>query len=182
MASNRIYRSGTSLLEIIMATVVLAVAMIPIAAMIGFGHRGTSKDFRNLTAIQLLEGTMRQVLVAEYDRVPIGNLTAPVDLGTFTLPLGTIASSSANYDLSLNVTGESVTFSYNPIRIDLNTFIATAAATWQFDASTDLKFDNSSIVKAFRVKRVVGQITWNEPERNQQRSIKMMTFLTRMRE
>jgi len=182
MASHRIYRSGTSLLEIIMATVVLAVAMIPIAAMIGFGHRGTSKDFRNLTAIQLLEGTMRQVLVADYDHVPIGNLTSPVDLGTFTLPLGTVASSSANYDISLRVTGESVTFAYQPIRIDLNTFVASDAATWEFDSSTDITFDNSSTMNAYRVKRVIGQVTWNEPERNQQRSIRMLTFLTRMRE
>lgn len=182
MCSYRFCKSGTSLLEIIMATVVLAVAMIPIAAMIGFGHRGTSKDFRNLTAIHLLEGTMRQVLAAEYDRIPIGTLASPVDLGTFTLPLGTIASSAANYDLSLVVTGESVSFAYQPIRVDLNTFVASDAATWAFDSPVSIDFNNSSAVNPFRVKRVVGEVTWNEPEINQQRSIKMMTFLTRMHE
>jgi len=175
-------KRATSLLEVIMATVLLAVAMIPIAAVIGFGHRGTSKDFRNLTAIQLLEGVMYQTLAAGYNNIPFGNLNTPVDIGTFTLPLGTIASTTANYDISLSVTGKSVTFSYRPVKIGQPTFIASDASTWVFDNTHDLVFDNSSVANAFRVKKVVGTITWNEPENNLQRSIQMTTFLSRMEE
>ncbi len=176
--------NGITLLEIMFAVIILAMSMIPIAGVMGVGLRGTSKDFRNLSAIQFLEGTMRQVLAADYSRVPTGALTTPVNLGTFTLPLGDIASGGTTFNLSLQVTEEAVSMRYRPIRVDLGSFVATNPSTWVFDgAVSTLDFDNSNTMQAFRVKRIQGLVTWSEYELGaQKREIRMTTFLTKVTE
>ena len=179
-------REGMSLLEILFATIILATALIPIASMIGFGFKGTMKDYRNLTALQLLESTMNQVLAADYDRIPPGSQTSTLALDATDacaiLPLGLVASAGYAFTVSLGVTDVNMTFSYQPLNYEAVGYIASNPATWQFDPVQTISLNQASGLYARRVRRVVGVVEWNEPNAGILRSVRAVTFKVKMKQ
>jgi len=178
-------KSGITLLEIMFAVIILATAMIPIASMIGFGFRGTMKDYRNIVALQLLESTLNQVQSAAYDTIPEGTHTTTLSLvATDTnarIPLGTIASGGYTFNVSLNVTGENVTFSYQSVQYNLAGFDEDNPATWQFSGVQTVSYNQASGLFARRVRRVVAIVDWTEPNAAP-RTVRAVTFKVRMRQ
>lgn len=185
-ASNGRRNQGITLLEIMFAVIILATAMIPIASMIGFGFKGTMKDYRNIVALQLLESTLNQVMAANYDVIPEGTLTTPVILdgsdANARIPLGAIATGGYTFNVSLNVTPQTVTFTYQSIRFDAPGFIASNPATWQFTGDQTVTYNQASGLFARRVRRVEGIINWTEPNASMPRTVRAVTFKVRMRQ
>ncbi|MBF0545074.1 MAG: hypothetical protein HQM08_11595 [Candidatus Riflebacteria bacterium] len=172
---------GLSYLEIIIAVLIMTGTMIPIASMLGYGYRHSSKDYRNLAAIQLLESTLSQVLTADYDRIPTGLLVAPINTGASDLPLGAVASGGYTFNLSINVAEIPVSFYYRPINVSNPTFLKNDSSTWIFDPPTRLNLDNSNPDHKYKVKRVIGEIAWIEPD-GPSRKLQMETFLARLKD
>lgn len=107
---------GVTLLEIMMALLIMSSAMIPIASLMGYGGRATSKDARRIVAIQTLEKTLRQLLVEPYDEIPTGKALKKkfnnVELGTIVTPAG------YQYEVELDSSYVSpVNFSYQPVKV-----------------------------------------------------------------
>ncbi|MBF0410909.1 MAG: hypothetical protein HQM10_26425 [Candidatus Riflebacteria bacterium] len=172
-----------SYIEILLAIIIMAGAMVPIASIIGYGFRHSSKDFRNLASIQLLQGTLSQVLAADYDRITTGNHTSPIDTGGSVIPLGLVASAGYNFNLRLSVTEISATFNYRPIRVDNANFVLDDPATWNFGPAETLNFNsaNASSKNKYKVKQIVGEISWMEPE-GASRNLKMQTYLAQLKD
>lgn len=183
-SERRSYR-GITLLEIMFALIILATAMIPIASMIGFGFKGTMKDFRNIVALQLLESTMNQVHSAAYDSLPEGTHTVPLLLvATDTnarIPLGAIASGGYTFNVSLNIVAQDVTFAFQAVRYDAPGFVASNPATWQFTGNQTISFNQASGLFARRVRRVEAVVNWTEPNAVA-RTIRAVTLKVRMRQ
>ncbi len=178
-------QSGITLLEIMFAVIILAAAMIPIASMIGFGFKGTMKDYRNIVALQLLESTLNQVQSAEYDAIPDGNHTTTLVLiATDTnarIPLGNIASGGYTFNVSLNVAAQDVTFSYQSVLYNQPGFNENNPATWQFSGVQTVSYNQASGLFARRVRRVEAIVNWTEPN-TAPRTVRAVTFKVRMRQ
>lgn len=162
-----ISRRGLTLTEVLLATIILAMCMIPIASLIGFGYRGTTKDFRHITAIHLTEGTLNQVMAASYTRIVAtgGSYSGTsINLGDSTIPLGTIATAGANYSVRLRVDEIDAEFGYQPILVQQPGFVASNPATWVFGAKATLKFDGTNASLPHKVKKVWCETTWTEPQ------------------
>ena len=56
MLSEKFLKRGITLIEIVMAMLIMASVMIPVASIMGYGGRATVKDARRIAAIQLLAG------------------------------------------------------------------------------------------------------------------------------
>lgn len=113
--------SGVTLLEIMMALLIMTTAMIPIASLMGYGGRATSKDARRIVAIQTLEKTLRQLLNEPFAEIPVGNALKTsfnkVELGTI------VASAGYQYDVELSSRYVSpVNFSYQNVKVNLPSF------------------------------------------------------------
>lgn len=86
-------RCGVTLIEIIIALLIMTSVMIPVASIMGYGGSATMKDARRIAAIQLLDKTMRMLLQEEFGQIPVGNnIVVPfnsVVLGNVTAENGT---------------------------------------------------------------------------------------------
>lgn len=180
----RVKRAGVTLLEILLATCVLALTMIPIAGLIGVGFRSSSKDFRTVIALQLLESTLNQVLTADYEKIPTGSdIKKTIDLGSGnSIILGTIASQGISFSMTLNVEEINTSFDYKPVLVENSGFIATSPSTWSFGGATSLVFDNSSNLQRRRVKKVEAVTSWLEQPQALTKTIKMISYLAQLKE
>jgi hypothetical protein len=148
-------KTGTSLLEIIIALFIMAAAMIPIAHLIGFGGSATQKDNRQIHAIQVLERTMRLLLQQPFQDIPIGaNLTAyatpPVQLGTVPGPHG------ATYQVFLTCENVSpIDFRFHPVNVNRPGFSEGAPLATDFQAMQTLRLNDC-------VKKLSVRIDWIE--------------------
>lgn len=161
-------RRGLTLTEVLLATIILAMCMIPIASLIGFGYRGTTKDFRHITAIHLTEGTLNQVMAASYTKILAtgGSYSGTsINLGDSIIPLGTIATAGVDYTVSLRVDDIDAEFGYDPILVQQAGFVASNPATWVFGGKATLKFDGSSASVPRKVKKVWCETSWTEPQK-----------------
>lgn len=118
---NKTFKRGTTLLEIMIALFIMAAAMIPIASIMGYGGRATSKDSRRIVAIQLLDKTLRQLLQEPFDQIPVG---ANVQASFNGVRLGNVVSDQGeSYAVTLNSQYENpVNFSYCGLDVNRPTF------------------------------------------------------------
>jgi len=161
----RLPEKGVTLLEILVATMILAFAMIPIAGVLGYGHTGTKKDFRRVEAIHLAETAMNEALKLPYAQLQTGAHTAPLVAGSGTVVLGTVTTPQNNsYDLSLQVTDEAISFEYQPVDLNDAAYASSTPTTWQFQAPVDTGavFDGTSARCPIMLKRLNMAVRWSE--------------------
>ncbi len=158
---------GVTLLEIMMALLIMASAMIPIASLMGYGGRATSKDARRIVAMQTLEKTLRQLLVEPYDEIPTGKALKKkfnnVELGTIVTPAG------YQYEVELDSSYVSpVSFSYKPVKVNLPAFKADNPKDTDFAPAETLSL--TDCVLELQVK-----VTWKE-QQNLDVAVSAMTY------
>ncbi len=147
---------GVTLLEIMMALLIMASAMIPIASLMGYGGRATSKDARRIVAIQTLEKTLRQLLVEPFDQIPVGKAIKKkfnnVELGTVVTPAG------YQYEVELDSDYVSpLNFSYQAVKVNLPSFKADNPKATDFAPAETLSL--TDCVLELQVK-----VTWKEQQ------------------
>lgn len=96
MLKKKLLKRGVTLIEIIIALLIMTSVMIPISSIMGYGGSATLKDARRIAAMQLLDKTMRVLLQEDFATIPVGNnLQASfgaVILGPVTAETGTTYS------------------------------------------------------------------------------------------
>jgi Tfp pilus assembly protein PilV len=173
--TNTKKKTGVTLLEIIFATTILAMALLPIAGIMGQGLKATSKDYRMLEGIQLLESNAQAVLKSAFDGIPVGNnqttLSAAV-LATAPLRLGTVSGKhGTTYNASLDCQTVAVSFSARPVKVYAANFVATCPVAAHFEDTRSYSFGNL-------VKRITLRVQWQEPQ-GPQRTLTVVTFLAK---
>ncbi|OQA07115.1 MAG: hypothetical protein BWY66_01527 [bacterium ADurb.Bin374] len=162
---HRSAKQGVTLLEILIATMILAFAMIPIAGVLGYGHAGTRKDFRRVEAIHLAETAMNEALKLPYAQLVTGAHVSSLVAGSGTVALGTVTTSQNNsYDLSLQVTDEPISFEYQPVDLNDAAYASSTPTTWQFQAPVDTGavFDGTNARRPIMLKRLNMVVRWSE--------------------
>ncbi|MDD2997819.1 MAG: hypothetical protein PHV05_02085 [Candidatus Riflebacteria bacterium] len=164
--------SGVTLLELMLALLILSSAMIPIASLMGYGGRATSKDARRIVAIQTLEKTLRQLLQEPFDQIPVGNAVKTsfngVDLGNIT--------SSAGYSYEVELSSKYVSpvdFAFQNVKVNLPTFDPGAPQASDFA-------DKESLSLANCVIELIVKVTWNE-QKNLPVEVSAMTYRANFR-
>ncbi|OGK06147.1 MAG: hypothetical protein A2W80_15425 [Candidatus Riflebacteria bacterium GWC2_50_8] len=156
MLSEKFLKRGITLIEIVMAMLIMASVMIPVASIMGYGGRATVKDARRIAAIQLLEKTMRVLLQEDFAAIPTGNsLQASfgnVVLGNITSDAGTV------YTVSLDSEFISpAKFAFNGVNVNSPTFKTDEPAAEDFMTSETLSLNNC-------VKQVRITVRWMEQQ------------------
>lgn len=148
--------AGVTLIEIVIALLIMTSAMIPIASLMGYGGRATSKDARRIVAIQTLEKTLKQLLQEPFTQIPVGDAVKTsfngVDLGKIKTPSG------YEYDVELKSKYVSpVSFSYQNVKVNLPSFKPDDPAAGDFDDAEALSL--SDCVLELTVK-----VSWKEQQ------------------
>ncbi len=186
---NRFNRSsGITLPEIMIAFLILAMSMLPISGLIGFGHKGTQKDFRTVQAIELLVEKMNQVVAVPFKGLEANNLTgtppsvtlnaanATISSGGVVLvQLGDIVKGSTTFRSSATLIKHPVTFTYRPINFSNPAYTFDPPNFWIFDAEKPDTYDGS-VNYPYKVMKVIVKIDWIEPQVNKPRSVEAMSF------
>ncbi|MFZ2961268.1 MAG: hypothetical protein WA705_30705 [Candidatus Ozemobacteraceae bacterium] len=166
---------GVSLLEILVASMVMAMALIPIASIMGVGIKSTVKDFRMIEAIHHLEKTTNMLLQEPYKLIPIGTDVVAYSANT-SIPLGPVAGKDATYTVSFTCTEDSsVRFSAWEVNVQsagfpTNFSVASPLGATHFAlAKTDFSFSNC-------LKRLVVNVRWVEPGSKAKRVVSAYTF------
>lgn len=122
---------GFTLTEIIFSVLILAGTMIPIAAMMGKGFEGTSRDQRQIVAIQLCQARLNQAMV-----VPFNDLIASTaDIATggqILLSLGDVVLEKFTFNVRLDVTDRGVAYSYLPVDVNDPGYAVDSPGSWKF--------------------------------------------------
>lgn len=145
---------GTSLLEIVIALLIMTSAMIPIASLMGYGGRATSKDARRIVAIQTLEKTVRQLLQEPFTEIPLGKSVKAsfngVDLGKIVSPAG--------YEFEVELSSQYVSpvdFSFQNVKVNLPAFKPENPLPGDFS-------DPETISLANCVLELIVKVSWSE--------------------
>jgi hypothetical protein len=164
---RRFLNNGTTLLEILIALFIMATAMIPIASIMGYGGRATSKDARRIVAIQLLDKTLRQLLQQSFDDIPVAK---NVQTGFNGIRLGdVVAENGETYNLRLN--SEFVNparFAYQGVDVNRPKFNGSNPVAADFTAQENLVLNDV-------ILRLELLVQWNE-QKDLPVSVSAVTF------
>ncbi|NLF96608.1 MAG: hypothetical protein GX569_07710 [Candidatus Riflebacteria bacterium] len=159
-------KNGITLTEIMLATILMAVAILPIVGIFSQGHKLTQKDMRRIDAIHLAESSMNKLLKLPYDQVPVGTLNNNLVAASGTIALGNVkGEGNATYTISLTVSNYPVTFAYHPVDLNDASYNIDKSETWKFlDETTEgAVFDGSGVHRPIMVKQYDISVSWTEP-------------------
>jgi len=159
-------KHGITLTEIMLATILMAVAILPVVGVFSQGHKLTQKDMRRIEAIHLAESSMNKLLKLPYNQVPNGTLTSNLAAASGTVPLGNVSGEgNATFSISLTVSNYPVTFAYHPVDLNDPAYDIDKSETWKFlDETTDgAVFDGSGVHRPIMVKQYEISVSWTEP-------------------
>lgn len=174
-------RNGTTLIELILAFLILVVAVLAVSGLISFGHRGTQKDFRMVQGIQLLEDTMNRFLVASCSQLlTMVPGTPPVTFSNpvMNIPLGAIRVGSTDYSVSATLSRQSVSFSTCELDITNSPpeYNKNSPATWRFSPATNRNGNFDGVSLPHRVVKIHVVVRWLESIQNIQRRVEAVSF------
>lgn len=178
-------KKGLTLTEIMLATFILAMAMLPIVGVFSQGHKLSQKDMRRIEAIHLAESTMNKLLKLPFSQVPNGTHGADLVAASGTVELGKVAGTiGTSFNVSALVKDYPVTFEYNPVDINDPGYDPDNSATWVFLALTSngAKFDGSSPKCPIMVKQYEVSVAWEEPNKVVPEPIKVQTLKANLEE
>ncbi|GAB4278169.1 MAG: hypothetical protein Kow0029_21350 [Candidatus Rifleibacteriota bacterium] len=160
-------RKAVTLIEIMLALLIMAGAMIPIASLMGYGGKATSKDARRIAAIQILDKTLRQILQEPFADIPVGkNIQVPFK----NVRLGAVKSEQGqNYTVILNSSFVNPTnFAYCGVNVNRPSFKGDNPVAADFLAAETLTLSDV-------VLRVEVTVQWVE-QGNLPVSVSAVTF------
>ena len=177
-------RRGVTLVELMLALLILAGVTLSVSSLMSYGHRSTQKDFRQVIALQMLTDRMNQLLNVSYASLSasitgsaISNaVVAGVDLLTVTPS----QAQQTPYTFTLNLTRVPVTFGVQPIDVTVTSpdFVPSDPRTWRFGAYTEATgaLDGTAADKPFKVIKVHLRISWTEPIQRVARMYELVSF------
>jgi prepilin-type N-terminal cleavage/methylation domain-containing protein len=133
MVSGKNIRQGMTLVEVLMALVILAIAVLPVISALTQYYGVASRQFDNETALKLAEAAMNKILAHKYSALAKGEtFSLPLD---FSTPDGTVAG-------ALSFSGGNATS--GPIEVGKITYnISVETQTLFFAQNIDAPHDNA---------------------------------------
>ncbi|MBF0408293.1 MAG: hypothetical protein HQM10_13165 [Candidatus Riflebacteria bacterium] len=154
-AYNIRLRTAVTLTEIIFATVIMALAILPISSLIAFGAKITNKDYRLIEATQILERTGNSLFQEPFLDIPVGSYES---YSTPTVVLGMIKGKHADYKVKVVCSIIDVNFKANMVLVQNSGFTESAPRNSDFESSAKtLSYEDL-------VKQITVEVTWSEPE------------------
>ena len=158
-------KSGITLTEIMLATILMAVAILPIVGVFSQGHKMTQKDMRRIEAVHFAESAMNKLLKLPFDQVPTGTQSSNLEAASGTVPLGDVkGTSDTTYAVQLVVSNYPITFAYHPVDLNDPGYDPEKSETWKFLAETTdgAVFDGSNKYRPIMVKQYDVSVSWTE--------------------
>jgi len=174
-------KAGTTLIELILAFLILVIAILSVSGLISFGHRGTQKDFRMVQGIQLLQDTMNRFLVASSTQllaaVP-GTTPATFTTAVVGIPLGKTQVGTTEYSVSAVLSRQTVSFSTRELDIVTSPpdYDKNDPSTWRFSASTNRNGQFDGVSLPHRVMKIQVIVEWTEMLQNMKRRVDAVSF------
>ncbi len=169
MARQLRHRAGLSLIEILIACIILAFAMIPIAAMMGSGFRGTMRDSRQIKALQLCQARLNQCHNVPFDRLvtTASNITSGT---TVLLNLGPENIDNTVYTVDLVVADVPVNFSFQSVDVNQPGYNKDVPTSWVFQGAQTLSIPVNA------ARRATVRVSWTERPGVPQQQVSFSTF------
>ncbi|MBI3037466.1 hypothetical protein HYY75_00245 [bacterium] len=170
-------KRGVTLIELVLAFLILVICTLSVSSLISFGHRGTKKDFRNVVAIQLLEDRMNQVLALPEKSLyaAIGGTSQTFSSGNLLgVPVGaTTTPAIAPFNVSITLEKVNVDFWYRPLDLvnspNYDPDPTAGPPTWVFSGLTKYDCDG-------KVVKITTTVSWTEPVSNANRVVEVVSF------
>lgn len=178
-------KSGITLTEIMLATILMAVAILPIVGVFSQGHKMTQKDMRRIDAIHVAESSMNKLLKLPFDQVPTGTHNSNLAAASGTVPLGNISGTGvATYTVQLVVSDYPITFAYHPVDLNDSSYDPNNSETWKFlgEATDGAVFDGSDKYHPIMVKQYDLTVSWTEPNNVQPPPVEVSTLKANLEE
>lgn len=177
---------GVTLTEILIAFLILTMATFGALGIISYGHMATSKDYKYILALQLLEKTMNHLIQNDYSRFDqflSGRQSVSVDSGSlFGIPFGNVTEGRESYFVRAVISYFPVTFFYRPINIS-NTvppYDPRDPSTWRFsDVTSNFAVFNGSSLP-YRVIQVSVRVSWQEQRGNVNKAIDATSYVVNL--
>lgn len=166
----RRFRSGISLVEIMLAFLILCTAAFSAAGVISFGHRGTTADFRQGEALQILVDRLNKLSALPFARLDSFLASAGSDEYTFNNPLEGIELGDEvkidkhAYRVRATLKRQKITFnSLMELSFPNPAYNPASPSTWIFKDRPAETFDGSSapyaVIKVTVSVKPVGGLT-----------------------
>lgn len=152
MLQMTVERAGVTLTEIMLAFLILCIATLSATGVISYGHRGTTKDFRRVEALQLLTDRMNRFCAIPFRQADSYLTAAGTDTYTFNdpvegVPLGEIEmpASKNKFQVSVTLKRQAVTFpTMMQLRLPNPGYLASDVRTWQLEDTGPISFDGQT--------------------------------------
>ena len=175
-----------TLVELMLAMVILATVTLSVSSLMSYGHRTTQKDFRQVIALQMLTDRMNQLLIVPYaslsasltttSQVFSNTTVAGVDLSTVT----PAQAQQTAFTFALTLTRIPVIFGVQPIDVAVTPpdFMKDQPSTWRFGAYSEANgtLNGSSVNQPYKVIKMHLRISWKEPIQKIDRMYELVSF------
>lgn len=166
---------GVTMIEIMFAFLVMAVATLAASGLLSFGHRNTSKDFRMLAATQILTDRMNQLLEVSF-ATHSAELDPPETPKTFGPGAGNyqgIKYGPTSYERAGDYRVE-FTLEHIPLQFQIRPFQLSSdydpgiASSYHFAAAVDATLgqftsNDRTSRNFYRLIRISVTVRWTEP-------------------
>ncbi len=180
---RRIYQknTGISLVEIMLAFMILCTAAFSAAGVISFGHRGTTVDFRQGEAMQILVDRLNKFSAMPFARLDSFLVSAGSNQHTFTdeiegILLGNdVKIDKHNYKINATLKRQEITFgSLMELTFPNPVYNPASPSTWLFSDRPAETFDGAGspyvVIKITVTVKPVGGLT-------DEREVSAITFV-----
>jgi len=175
-------RRGATLTEIMLAFLILATATLGSMGIMGYGHAGSAKDFRNVLALQLLENTMNQLLQQSFASMTVQMRRARQS--TFNAPilgigLGPIDQGKEKFDVVASLSMVPVTYTYRPINVSWVTpeYDPDDPTTWRFGDVTKNQGEFDGTALPYKLIKMQILVKWKEQGGRVNRQVEAISFV-----
>ncbi|MFZ2960609.1 MAG: prepilin-type N-terminal cleavage/methylation domain-containing protein [Candidatus Ozemobacteraceae bacterium] len=183
-------RDGLTLLEVLIAFLILVISVLAVSGLISHGHRGTQKDFRMVSALHLLSAHMNYILTIPYASLS-SRITAEPTLfsndnasgaSLWGAPYGLASSTKWGvYNVDYNLRHQALTFGLIPIDIPGSTnYVVNVATSFVFGAPMTAVYDGTDVTtKPWNVIKIRTIVKWTETN-GLPRKIEAVSFLANL--
>lgn len=187
MCYNKADKSGVTLLEIIIAFLILCVAAISASGLISYGHKATKSDYRQGESLQILVDRLNYLsslsyskLKAEIDKAGKDNVDIKSDFNG--VKFGTAVESGVNkYSIIANLKYQSVKFDYlKQLKFPNKEYKPDDPRTWIFEDRTTKSetFNATSGDNAYAIIKITVRVQPVGGDRKTEREVVAITFVS----
>ena len=166
------FRSGVTLIELMLAFAILCISTLSVTNIMGYGLKGTAKEFMRIEALQLLTDRLNRLSALPFRRAKV---FPPVDNGVIAntvegMEFGTITIGKNKYEVIARLTFQPISFpDIMALKLPNPGYTKDRVNTWQFEDKAVPAINEQVIKVVVSVKPV---------EKGNQVAYEAMTFIT----